>query len=126
VIDEPFVPASLPTNSDAPPTHTVLPFAPPAGPPEITNPQWLRRPTSLAAYYPPRAVSREVEGEVLLDCRVLTTGHLSCSILSETPENYGFGQAALRIARDHRMSPAMRDGVAIEGRYRMRVPFQLR
>lgn len=126
VAEEPFTPASLPTNSDAPPTQTVLPFAPTAGPLEITNPQWLRRPTNLAAYYPPRAVSREVEGEVMLDCRVLTTGHLSCSILSETPENYGFGQAALRIARDHRMSPAMRDGVAIEGRYRMRVPFQLR
>jgi protein TonB len=124
--NEPFIPASLPTNSDAPPTQTALPFAPPSGPPEITNPQWLRRPTNLAAYYPPRAVGREVEGEVLLDCRVLTTGHLSCTILSEMPENYGFGRAALRIARDHRMSPAMRDGVAIEGRYRMRVPFQLR
>jgi protein TonB len=127
VTDEPFTPASSsPPNSQQPPTQTLLPYAPPSGPPEITHPQWLRRPSNLAVYYPQRAVSREVEGEVLLDCRVLTTGHLSCSILSETPESYGFGQAALRIARDHRMSPAMRDGVAIEGRYRMRVPFELR
>jgi protein TonB len=125
VTDEPFTPASLPTNSQQPPTETALPFERPAGPPEITHPRWLLRPSNLAAYYPPRAVGREVEGEVLLDCRVLTTGHLSCSILSETPESYGFGQAALRIARDHRMSPAMRNGVAIEGRYRMRVPFEL-
>lgn len=113
-------------NSYAPPTETALPFAPPAGPIEITNPRWLRRPANLAAYYPRRAIPREIEGEVVLDCRVLTTGDLSCSIVSESPANWGFGQAALRIARDHRMAPAMRDGVPVEGRYRMRVPFELR
>jgi hypothetical protein len=32
----------------------------------------------------------------------------------------------MQIARDHRMAPAMRDGVPVEGRYRMRVPFELR
>ncbi|MGD9982058.1 MAG: TonB family protein [Hyphomonadaceae bacterium] len=113
-------------NPEQPLTQTLLPFSPPAGPPEITTPRWLRRPANLAAYYPQRAVGRSMEGEVVLDCRVLTTGDLNCTVASETPENWGFGQAALRIARDHRMAPAMRDGVPVEGRYRMRVPFELR
>ena len=123
---ETFTDASTIVNPEQPPVQTLLPFAPPAGPPEITSPRWLRRPTNLAAYYPQRAIGREVEGEALLDCRVLTTGDLSCVVVSETPSNWGFGQAALRIARDHRMAPAMRDGVATEGRYLMRVPFELR
>lgn len=117
---------SIAVNPEAPPTHSLLPFAPPLGPPEITNPRWLRRPADLSAYYPRRAIPREVEGEVVLDCRVLTTGDLNCNIVSETPPSWGFGQAALRIARDHRMAPAMQNGVPVEGRYRMRVPFQLR
>jgi len=95
------------------------------GPPEITNPRWLRRPQSLGSYYPRRALARDISGEVLLDCLVDTNGGLNCAIVSETPTNWGFGQAALRIAQDHRMVPASRDGQAVQGRYRMRVPFEL-
>ncbi len=46
--------------------------------------------------------------------------------MSETPANWGFGLAALRISRDYRMVPAMRDGQAVEGRHWMRVPFEVR
>lgn len=125
-LQQPTVPTSLPTNPELPPVQTTLPFTAPAGPPEILTPRWLRRPTNLAAYYPRRAIGRDVQGEVILDCRVLTTGDLNCLVASETPANWGFGEAALRIARDHRMAPATREGVPIEGRYRMRVPFELR
>jgi protein TonB len=90
----------------------------------ITNPHWLRRPRDLQRYYPRRALELGVEGYVMLDCTVAVTGNLGCSVVSETPTNWGFGDAALRIAADHRMAPAMRDGVAVEGRYRMRVPFR--
>jgi hypothetical protein len=61
----------------------------------------------------------------MLDCTVATSGRLVCAIVSETPSHWGFGEAALRISRDHVMVPAMRDGAAVEGRYRMRVPFQV-
>jgi protein TonB len=84
------------------------------------------RPRNLASYYPRRALAREITGEVLLDCRVSALGALDCTIIAENPQNWGFGVAAQRIARDHRMTPASRDGVAVEGRYRMRVPFELR
>jgi protein TonB len=93
--------------------------------PMIVDPHWLRRPRDLARYYPRRAVERGIEGEVVLDCLVTVDGALACAVISEAPVNWGLGEAALRIARDHRMAPALREGIAVEGRYRMRVPFQL-
>ncbi|WP_083197125.1 energy transducer TonB [Candidatus Viadribacter manganicus] len=106
-------------------TDVVFDFGPPVGPTEITNPRWLRRPQSLASYYPRRALARDISGLVVLDCLVDTNGALNCAVVAETPTNWGFGEAALRIAQDHRMVPAMRDGQAVQGRYRMRVPFEL-
>jgi periplasmic protein TonB len=98
----------------------------PLGPVEITAPDWLQRPRDLARYYPRRAIERNIQGEALLDCLVSTAGTLQCSVISESPEGWGFGAAALRIARDHRMAPAMSQGTAVEGRYEMRVPFEIR
>lgn len=95
------------------------------GPREITNPRWLQRPRDLGVYYPRRAEERGVTGEVVLDCLVSTVGRLDCGVVLETPRNWGFAQAALAISRDHRMAPAMEDGVAVQGRYRMRVPFEV-
>lgn len=91
----------------------------------IVNPHWVRRPANLQAYYPRRALQRNVEGVVQLDCRVTTTGNLQCLVISESPAGWDFGRAALRIAADHQMVPATRDGVPVEGRYQMRVPFRL-
>lgn len=131
-------PPPAPTTDDAPletpivfdlPERNFEPgpiFTPgPTGPPTITNPRWLRQPRDLARYYPARPLARNLTGQVVLDCLVDTNGALNCSVLSETPANWGFGDAALRIARDYRMVPAMQDGQAVEGRYRMRVPFDI-
>jgi periplasmic protein TonB len=110
----------------AQPTLTVqtISIAPP-GPVLIERPRWARKPDNLAAYFPPRALQRGVQGEVALDCLVGTTGALACVIVSETPRNWGFGAAALRIAGDHRMVPAYVNGLPAEGRYTMHVPFRL-
>lgn len=97
----------------------------PIGPPMIMNPRWLRTPRDLARYYPRRAMERGVEGQVVLDCLVTTSGALNCAVVSETPANWGFGEAALRISRDYQMAPATRDGTPVEGRYRMVAPFRL-
>ncbi len=91
----------------------------------ITRPHWLRRPSNLQIYYPRRAIQNEINGDVVLDCLVTISGALNCSVVSETPPQWGFGAAALRIAADHRMEPAVRNGVPVEGRYRMRVPFRV-
>jgi protein TonB len=95
------------------------------GPVLVTSPYWTRRPNNLARYYPPRALSRGIEGAVVLDCIVRVSGTLDCAPISETPAGWGFGDAALRISREHAMTPAMRNGLPTEGRYRMRVPFDL-
>jgi protein TonB len=97
----------------------------PVGPVEITTPHWLQQPRDLTRFYPARAIAHDVEGEVLLDCLVRVSGLLDCTVISESPSGWGFADAAQRIARAHRMIPATRAGVAVEGRYAMRVPFQI-
>lgn len=132
---------SRPVPPDTPPVETrdettpppprlpddggVVSYVGPPGPAEITNPAWLRRPVNLNRYYPARALERGVEGDVLLDCLVSTRGALDCSVVSETPPGWGFAEAARRMSRDHLMVPASRDGMPVEGRYRMRVPFRV-
>ena len=125
---EPFEPTDLsyeePAHVEEIATGPVV-GEPYFGPPTITNPRWVRTPRELARYYPRRAMERGVEGQVVLDCSVTNTGLLNCAVVSETPRNWGFGEAALRISRDYQMVPATRDGVPIEGRYRMVAPFRL-
>ncbi len=90
----------------------------------VSNPTWLRRPTSLARFYPASAFMQGVAGDVELDCLVETDGRLDCAVVSETPPNAGFGQAALRIADEYRMAPLLLDGRPARGRLRMNIPFR--
>jgi protein TonB len=126
--DEPtditFEPPIAPQGPET--TGPIAFFPPQVGPAQITNPRWVRQPRDLELYYPSRALARDITGQVVLDCLVNVSGALNCAVVSETPSNWGFGQAALRISRDYRMAPAMRDGQPVEGRYRMRVPFEVR
>jgi protein TonB len=132
-----------PPPTAAEPTETVLPTLdqpPPlnldsivatvgdayVGPVAIANPHWVQRPRDLDRYYPRRALSMNVQGQVMLDCLVNVEGALACQVVSETPAGWGFGAAAVRISEDYAMVPATRDGQRVEGRYRMRVPFDLR
>jgi protein TonB len=112
------------TNDPPKPAETTFEPTPPA-PPIISDPRWLQTPRDLARYYPARAREAEVEGSATLDCLVEISGRLDCTLISETPPDWGFGRAAMRIAQDYRMAPALRDGQPVEARYRMRVPFQL-
>lgn len=102
-----------------------IPAVAQSGPINIENPRWLQRPSGLDRYYPRRAREAGTEGAAQLDCLVTPVGALECRVISESPVGWGFGAAALRMSRDYRMAPATRDGAATEGRYRMRIPFQL-
>lgn len=124
----------LAPNLDAPPTPTEIPVtltpppppAPPA-PPQITDPTWIERPSGrdFARYYPERAIEREREGRVVLNCVVGSDGRISCTVSSEDPTGWGFGEAALRISRHFRMAPATADGRPTDGG-RVRVPINFR
>jgi hypothetical protein len=53
----------------------------------------------VSAFYPPEALAKGVAGEASLDCDVDAHFRLiKCKVLSEKPEGYGFGEAALKVA----------------------------
>lgn len=79
----------------------------------IQKPEWIRKPTSdqVSRAYPDRALRRGVSGEVMLSCQVTSRGAVqACAILTETPEDYGFGAAALRLSRYFLLRPLTQDG----------------
>lgn len=114
---------------ETPPPELTLLAATPAAPtpepasapvlPPIARPVWLARPTAadVAIFYPERALVRELPGSARLDCVVRDDGSLTCSVQSESPAGYGFGEAALGIAQSFRMAPRLDDGSATEGRH---------
>jgi protein TonB len=110
VAAEPLAPSITPA-----PLGPAEPTAAPA--PVITNPVWLSRPGAreFERYYPPRALERGREGRVTLDCIVGANGAIACAVARETPEGWGFGAAALKIAPSFRLAPRMEDGRATEG-----------
>lgn len=119
-----------PPMIDAPPTPTYDPVEvdPPPAPPVpsvITNAVWLERPNArdFERYYPDRALERGQEGTVRLSCVVAADGRIACTVTSEDPAGWGFGEAALRISRHFRMAPATRDGAATSGG-RINVPIR--
>jgi protein TonB len=123
-----IAPPALPV-APAPPAPAPLPPvlaapipAPAPAPPEpvhvITNPDWLRTPNAddLARYYPERAQRLGIEGKATIDCGVDVGGRLvGCRVATESPQEDGFGDAALKMAGEFRMRPMTRDGVAVAG-----------
>lgn len=121
-----------PPNLNAPPTPTPIPVAvdPPAAPPQpsiITNPTFLERPNArdFERFFPPRALERGTSGRVVLDCIVQADGRINCTVSSEDPPGWGFGEASLRAAREFRVAPATQDGRPTSGG-RIRVPMTWR
>ena len=112
----------------APPTQDPPPAPPPPRPAVITNPDWVRRPSGedLARYFPDRASRNSISGRATINCQVTASGGLEgCSVVSEDPADYGFGEAALRMSRLFRMRPQSRDGVPVGGAS-VRIPITFR
>jgi len=121
-----------PPDLSAPPTPTPIPVAvdPPPAPPTpavLTGMRWLERPSAqdFSRYYPRRALDREQEGRVTLDCLVAADGRISCTVISEDPSGWGFGEAAIRISRNFRAAAQTDDGRPTSGG-RTRVPITFR
>jgi len=77
------------------------------------RPDWLRRPSGddVASVYPMNAQRRGVSGRGEIACLVAADGRVyDCKVLSEEPAGFGFGDAALRLARYFQMRPGYEPG----------------
>lgn len=95
----------------------VVPPTPPRDP-VIHDPRWVSQPDAdeFARFYPERALRMSKEGEATLRCEVAANGQLrNCQVSGETPENFGFGQAAIKLARYMRIAPKTVDGQPVDG-----------
>jgi protein TonB len=94
---------------------------------EISDVQWVREPSSrdFARYFPRRALDEGQSGSVTLDCVIGGNGRLDCSVAHESPSGYGFGDAAINIARQTRVRSTLPDGSPAAGRH-LRLPLSFR
>lgn len=112
----PVQPQQLPPQPT--PTQTIAPPTPPPPTPRITRPSWLSKPDAdaMARYYPERAMRMNMAGTATIRCTVAANGSISsCEVLSETPSDYGFGDAARKLARYFKMRPQLENGQAVAG-----------
>jgi protein TonB len=80
-----------------------------------------------ATVYPPIALRSGIEGMVFLELFVDRQGEIrQISILRESPEGRGFGEAAVKAFRDIRGIPAQSNGENVAVRYRYPVRFTIR
>lgn len=80
------------------------------------KPNWRKRPTpgDLLAVWPREALQRGRGGKAVIHCKVSVQGALyECIVVSESPKDSGFGQAALTLATQFLMSPAQKGGHAV-------------
>jgi len=99
-----------------------------APPNTVTNPDWLRKPSSddITRYYPDAAQRHDIGGKVRVQCRLASDGVLNdCVVLSEAPTGYGFGEAALNVASRFQMRPGTRDGQPIAGQIIIPITFAI-
>ncbi|WP_370867953.1 energy transducer TonB [Phenylobacterium sp.] len=88
---------------------------------------WLRLPTrsQLMAVFPTKAVDRGLDGKATIGCKVSLQGALfECVVLSEQPEDMGFGQAAIALTPQFLMKPAIKDGQPVVGDVRIPIDFK--
>lgn len=94
----------------------------------LLRPDWIKVPTNdqIASRYPSRA-PKGLEAHVVLRCRVKTAAPMpytsveisgidNCKIVSETPEGYGFGKAAMELTRMFALRPTDQNKVSVAGR----------
>ncbi|ANP47020.1 hypothetical protein [Candidatus Viadribacter manganicus] len=127
-------PVPLNPQSSPPPVQTanVEPsITGAATPPQVRAPAgtvvWAQRPSQrrIADLYPRGAANDGIGGRVVMECRVQSDLSVSCSIVSETPSNAGFGRAALSASNSYRARATLSDGSsAIGSTTRIAINFQ--
>jgi hypothetical protein len=103
-------------QSEAPaPARSDLPY--------MRDPDWVHKPSAddLYSAWPKGA---KVSGSARIACIVTVTGTLrACQVVAENPAGSGYGGAALSIAPQFVMKPAVSDGKVVEGQVVIPVNF---
>jgi TonB family protein len=100
------------------PLHTVKPSG-----------GWRTVPSAedIARVYPRAAAARRTGGHVLLACLIAKDGRLpGCDVLDEQPAGLGFGEAALKLRPEFRMSPVLREDGQPDGESLISLPINFR
>jgi TonB family protein len=95
---------------------SLLPFLVSASP-QNSAADWAREPTAgdLMRVYPEKARAKGIDGTGVIECIATVDGSLrACTIKSESPEGFGFGQAALAMAPQFQMKPEVNGGKRVE------------
>jgi TonB family protein len=70
----------------------------------------------MLSYYPHRARDLNLPGKAVINCAVTEAGGLQdCRVVSEEPTDFGFGEAALQLAKTFHMKPKISAGEAAAG-----------
>jgi TonB family protein len=107
------------------PTEAPVPTAANAS---IVRPKLVSAPDGPAVRnaYPPKALADQKDGSAVLHCRVSLSGTLvDCTADQDTPADYGFGDAALKLAPAFKLLPQTENGKPVDtGRLNFRVRFE--
>lgn len=90
--------------------------------PRIDRAEWRSLPDAdaMARYYPERAHKEGLAGRAVIDCRLTAEGRaVDCKTVSETPEGYGFGEAAVKLSVTFAFVPSLRDGKPVDDARRL-------
>ncbi len=88
------------------------------------QPSWAIPPQPTEHDFPREALNAGISGVATLECGFTPTGDVvNCRVVEETPEWYGFGDAAVRIVSRGKLSQETVDIGA--GSFTVRVPFNL-
>jgi protein TonB len=105
-----------------PPVIAAIPAPPHIAPTIlIEHPEWERTPTPIDSgmYYPAAALSANVRGKAIMQCRFTRAGTLTdCAVIEEKPAGYGFGKATLALAKFFKLrrppsEPDIPDGIGV-------------
>ena len=84
------------------------------------EPIWLAQPTreDIDQEYPPLAKQWHDNGRAVVECTAQDDGTLAaCSVISETPDGEGFGEATLRLTPRYRLATTGRQGRPIKAEF---------
>lgn len=105
---------------------TLAGFATPLLAANPDSPQWIRKPDAynLSKHYPVKAQFKSVDGKAVVECHIGKGGFLTdCAVMEESPSNFGFGDAALNVAKTCQLAERTPSGISTIG-LKVRIPIR--